>query len=376
MTTRRSVSRTLASLLPAEFAVAAVGFCYTAVAVWNFWQETRTLASLVGPVLAGVANVGLSLALVGVSVWLGRSSLPADRRWTVAGWTLLGSAVALSVEGFTIAVRLLEGRVVSEPQFSLIVVGTLGGLLGAFVGKYAEDARSEARRAKETRDAMAFTNSLLRHDVLNGLQIMHGHAELVAEDGDGRLETSGEALERQVETLTDLVEEVRAVSETLLGEADPEPIDLVAVLDDAIESAADADAAATIETDLPESLPARGTPALNSVFTNLCNNAVQHTDSGVHVRVEGSADVETVTVTIADDGPGIPASERERIFESGVTSDGGDGGLGLHIVATILERTGGSITVTDSDLGGAAFVVTLPRATAGAEKTNEGNPFG
>lgn len=376
MSSRSPSVRVLSRLVPGEAAVVAVGFCYTALSVWNFWRELATLTSLTGPLLAGVANVGLSIAFVGVGVWLARSDLPPTRRWNVAGWSLLGSVTALLVQGFTIGVRLLEGRTVAEPQFALIVVGTLGGIFGALVGKYAETARSEAARARETSDAMAFTNSLLRHDVLNGLQIMRGHAEIVAEEGEGQVAESGAALGRQVGTLTELVQEVRAVSETLLGDADPEPIDLVPVIDDAVESATDASSAATFETHLPDSLPARGTPALKPVFTNLCNNAVQHTDDDVHVRVDGHADGDSVVVSIADDGPGISPSERDRIFERGVTSDGGDGGLGLHIVSTIVERSGGAITVTDSDLGGAAFVVTLPRATDADEKSSGENPFG
>jgi len=357
-------------------AVALLGCCYTAVSLWNFWNEVQSLSTVVGPILAGVANVGFSITLVAVGVWLARSPLSPEQRWTVAGWCLAGSAIALGVEGFTIAVRLLEGRTVSEPQFSLIVVGSLGGIFGALVGKYGVDARSEADRARETSDAMAFTNSLLRHDVLNGLQIMRGHAEIAEEADDATVASSGEALSRQVDTLTELVQEVRSVSETLLGEADTEPIDLVPLLEDAVATAAGADEAATIETDLPESLVAAGTPALTPVFRNLLNNAIQHTGDGVAVRVIGTDGSDTVTVAVEDDGPGIPPAERERVFERGVTGDGGEGGLGLHIVATILERSGGTITVTESDLGGARFEVTLPKADGEPEGTDETGPFG
>ena len=374
MSSRPSVARRLSTVFPGEAAVVAIGLCYLALALWNFWREVQTLTNFLGPVLAGVANVGFSLVLVGVGIWLARTSLSPERRWTVAGWCLLGSFLALSVEGFTIVVRLIEGRPVSEPQFSLIVVGCLGGIFGALVGKYAEDARSETARAKETSDAMSFTNSLLRHDVLNGLQIMRGHAEIVADADDEHIAESGAALTRQVDSLTDLVQDVRAVSTTLLGEAESEPIDLRPILDDALSAAVGGDPEATVETDLPDSLVADGTLALKPVFTNLLNNAVQHTTEGVTIRVGAESGTDTVTVVIEDDGPGVPEADRDRIFDRGVTSDGGDGGLGLHIVATIVERSGGSISVSESALGGARFDVTLPKAES--EPETDRNPFG
>ena len=59
---------------------------------------------------------------------------------------------------------------------------------------------------------------------------------------------------------------------------------------------------------------------------------------------------------VADDGPGIPADDRDRVFESGYTT--GDGtGLGLAIVKTIAEAHGWTVSVTESDAGGARFVV-------------------
>jgi len=372
---RRALSHRLATIVPGESAVITLGLGLTAISLWNFWMEVNTLSSFLGPFFAGIANVGLSLVLVGVGVWLARSPLPDHRRWTIAGWCLLGALVAVSAEAFTVAVRVFEGRTVTEPQFSVIVMSNLGGIFGALVGNYAETAREEGARATQSKDAMAFTNGLLRHDVLNGLQIMRGHAELLEEHDDDRVAESGVALVGQVASLEALINEVRAVSDVLLDEAESEPMDLVPLIDDAVSNAQDSFPAATFETDLPETLVADGTLALKPVFTNLLNNAIQHTGSDVTVRIAGHDADDTVRVVVEDDGPGVPPEERERIFERGVTTDGGDGGLGLHIVATILERSDGSIRVTEGDLDGARFEVTLPAANG--EPTNEKTgPFG
>ena len=108
---------------------------------------------------------------------------------------------------------------------------------------------------------------------------------------------------------------------------------------------------------------------LHRIVTNLVDNAVRHTPPGstVDVRVEADHDTATARLVVGDDGPGIPAEMRPRIFDRFVRSDGrsdrikGEGtGLGLAIVQAIAERHGGAATVGDSPSGGAEFTVELP----------------
>jgi len=354
------LSRRLADLFPASVAVVALGALCLVASVANFLRELRAIESVLGPALAVVANVALSLGVVYAGYLIARSSLSPERRWTVAGWTVGGALVATAVVLYNIIIRNLEGRAVYESIFTLIVVGALGAVFGAAIGFKHENTRAKAAEIQEVRDAMAFTNNLLRHDVLNGLQVMRGHAEIVAAAEDERLAESGGILVEQIDSLSDHIDDARVVTEVLVGEAESEPMDVSSILEDVIETARESFPEATVEEDLPDTLPAEGTLALRPVFVNLIDNAVAHTPDDVHVRVTGRREDDTVSVTVADDGPGIPPAERERIFERGITSDGGDGGLGLHIVDTILDRMDGDIHVEDSDLGGAAFVVELP----------------
>jgi signal transduction histidine kinase len=75
---------------------------------------------------------------------------------------------------------------------------------------------------------------------------------------------------------------------------------------------------------------------------------------------------EIVTLVVADDGPGVPEQQRERIFERFVRldesrhTDSGGAGLGLAIARDIARDHGGDIEVGERDGGGARFVVTLP----------------
>lgn len=102
---------------------------------------------------------------------------------------------------------------------------------------------------------------------------------------------------------------------------------------------------------------------LTGVVRNLVDNAVRHAVSRVTVALVelGGAAV----LTVDDDGAGVPAGERDRVFERFVrldearSRDAGGAGLGLAIVRNAVRAHGGEATVTDSPLGGARFVVRI-----------------
>ncbi|MDT8916151.1 HAMP domain-containing sensor histidine kinase [Amycolatopsis sp. PS_44_ISF1] len=110
----------------------------------------------------------------------------------------------------------------------------------------------------------------------------------------------------------------------------------------------------------------RGDPApLERVLRNLLDNAVRHAGSTVVVSVTSTA--ETVVLEVADDGPGVAAADRERVFDrftrldDARARDAGGTGLGLAIARMITRRHGGTLRVADSAVG-ARFVATFPRA--------------
>jgi len=108
---------------------------------------------------------------------------------------------------------------------------------------------------------------------------------------------------------------------------------------------------------------------LEQIVTNLVTNAHKHAP-GASVRVAvDPAPGDRVALVVSDDGPGIRAEERQRIFErSGqAKSTGRSMGLGLWIVAQVVEAFGGTIRCT-SELGhGATFTIDLPRRSTGAD---------
>ncbi|MTE12518.1 HAMP domain-containing protein [Nocardia sp. CT2-14] len=107
-------------------------------------------------------------------------------------------------------------------------------------------------------------------------------------------------------------------------------------------------------------------PKLARALRNIVDNAAAHARSTVAVTVLRDGDIARVLVD--DDGPGIPAADRERVFGRFVRLDAdraratGGSGLGLAIVAEIVAAHGGSVTIGESPWGGARFVIDLPVA--------------
>jgi signal transduction histidine kinase len=105
---------------------------------------------------------------------------------------------------------------------------------------------------------------------------------------------------------------------------------------------------------------------LGRVLANLLDNAQRHARSAVEVSVR--RDGGTAVIAVADDGEGVPAADRERIFERFVrldaarSRDDGGAGLGLAIARDVVVRHGGTLTVHGAPAGGALFELRLPGA--------------
>jgi signal transduction histidine kinase len=102
---------------------------------------------------------------------------------------------------------------------------------------------------------------------------------------------------------------------------------------------------------------------LDRLLRNLLDNAVRHARTSVTVRIEQRA--EHVVLHVDDDGPGIPAADRERVFErftrldEARTRDAGGAGLGLAIAREIAHRHHGTLTASAPESGGSRFTLSM-----------------
>ncbi|MFB6165316.1 MAG: ATP-binding protein [Haloarculaceae archaeon] len=227
-----------------------------------------------------------------------------------------------------------------------------------------ERSRWQLQRQNERLDQVAATIS---HDLRNPISVADGHVtvladELSAADLDAEtsaratdhLESARGAHERMEEIIDDvltLAREGKTVEET-------EPLSLEAVARQAWETVATDGARLVIDGDRRLAAD-RG--KLRTILENLFRNAVEHgaspdggTEAPPAVTVTVGATAEGFAV--ADDGPGVPPGERERIFEYGYTTADGGTGLGLSIVRTMAESHGWTVGLDADYDGGTRFV--------------------
>ena len=208
-------------------------------------------------------------------------------------------------------------------------------------------AYQSLERQNERLDEFA---TMVSHDLRNPLNVATGRLELARaecrsdhlEDVEGPLRRMDEIID-EVLTLTTEREErdetetqplsLSTVAETCWGHVETGTVALEVAVDGRIEA---------------------DEGRLRHIFENLYRNAVEHGGDGVTVTVGGLED----GFFLEDDGPGIPESERERVFESGYTTNETGTGFGLAIVKKMVESHGWDIAATEGTRGGARFEIT------------------
>lgn len=207
------------------------------------------------------------------------------------------------------------------------------------------------------------------HELRTPLTAIRGQLEVLAADPDAGVDevqrVKGVTL-AEVARMERLVEELLALARLDEGAAmEVVEVDLAALLREVTTAAAG-------EVELGELAPVHvaGSPELLArVVANLLANARRHAGEAGRVRLDAARTDRRVSVSVEDDGPGIPPSERERVFErfhrtdSARSRDAGGSGLGLAIAREIVAAHGGRIWIEDSPLGGARVVFELPAFT-------------
>ena len=334
---------------------------------------------------AGAVEVSESLAIRDRLLAGSLSSLFATAVFIMLVSLAAGHWVGRLVVGRRVDLLIDKAQRVAQGRFDELVdihgsdeLDLLGIELNLMAGQL-EDARDTAAAEAEARlqaevglqhaDRLRTVGQIaagMAHELGTPLNVISGRATLLtrsAEPGssqhDGAL-----AIQTQAERITSIVRR-------LMDYSRPTPLrrqtfDLASLVGETVELVHPAAASAHVDLELAcaeEAVVSADAEQLRQVAANLIMNAIQATPDG-RVRVTLRQHDEAV-LTVEDDGPGVPAEDRERVLEPFFTTKepGMGTGLGLAIARTIVADHAGALTVSDSELGGACFTVTLPLET-------------
>ena len=232
-------------------------------------------------------------------------------------------------------------------------------------------AYEEAQEALKIRDAFL---SIAGHELRTPLGALgltlHNLARRLGQSPDEATARAVQTLQRQVDRLTRLTEDLLEVGQIRAGKLvlQPEPMDLAAVAEGVVDRFRDAALAAGSTLELTSSGSVAGnwdSSRLDQVVTNLLSNALKF-GQGKPIEIQVSRDGKRAVVSIRDEGIGISREDQARIFERFERGSAGASypglGLGLWIAGQIIDGHGGRIRVESEAGRGATFVVELPGA--------------
>lgn len=316
------------------------------------------------------------------TVRVGRAEAPIERTVTVVG-VLCAILFPLIVAGVALLTHYLVGRSLRPvEQIRRRVDEISGGDLsqrvpesgsGDEIAVLAETMNRMLGRLETSRDRqLQFVNDA-SHELNSPLTTLVGLLDLAdATDQPIDVDTVRTLMKPDADRLAAMVADLLLLTradESGLGlrKTDVDLDDLVAAEAARLDAITDLTVTPTIE-------PARvigDAGMLQRALRNLTDNAARYARSEITLQM--ATESRTVTVTVSDDGPGIPESDRERVFDRFVRLDDsrerarGGAGLGLAIVAEIVTAHDGTVRAEASGAGGAAISLTLPLEPSGTD---------
>lgn len=231
----------------------------------------------------------------------------------------------------------------------------------------AEETTESLRRADRLKDALLASVS---HDLRTPLTTIKGIAHEISHEGQPR----AAVIEEEVDRLSSLVDGLLEMSQLNAGvlQVEPEFNTVDDLIGAALQRAETVLRDHPIETDIAEEEMIAGRFDFSHslrIVVNLLENAAKYSPARAPIAIGAEHRDGEIRISISDRGPGVPASERDRIFEPfyrvpGATPDVRGAGLGLSIARRLAEAQGGALSIHQRPGGGSTFVLALPAAEA------------
>jgi two-component system OmpR family sensor kinase len=324
------------------------GITVVAVPLGDVDQRLNRLLLVESLVIVAVLLVLGTVAWAVVRVGL----LPLDRMGHTAG-AIAGGDLSHRVES-------------TDPRTE---VGRLGIALNAMLDRleraFAQQRASEDRLRRFLADAS--------HELRTPLASIRGYAELFrmgAARDPAEVDKAMRRIEDEAARMGVLVEDLLTLARLdEIAEAPHTEVDLAALAGDAVSDARATAPDREIALDSGADGSVLGDAhQLRQVLANLLRNALVHTPAGTGIEVSVGPTDGHVVLEVRDHGPGLPSADSDALFERFWRAEGGrergraGAGLGLAIVAAIVDAHGGRVAAANAPGGGAVFTVELPRS--------------
>lgn len=344
------------------------------LAVAALAYESPFRSSIENTFVAGFGTVLIlipTLVVVYTGRWLTDCDFEPEHQWRIMNWCGWGS---LAIPSLTIGMGLYHrwlGYPIGDLGFTLLVSLATGAAIGILVGVRTESTRRYAKEVDTQKETLLFLNRLLRHNVLNGMNVIQGYTERLDSRFDASIADDLAPIRSQSDRIVELINHVRALGGALAGELETQPVDLSALLERELETARTSFPEAEFTADIPSDVWVCANEVVAIAFENVLRNAVEHNDAETPiVSVTVEAVEETAIVRVADNGPGIPEECKETLFERG---EHGDDGFGLFLVHRLVTQYGGHVRTADDGTRGTVVTITVPLVeTRGSDEKRNG----
>ncbi|UWG46761.1 REC domain [Halanaeroarchaeum sp. HSR-CO] len=233
---------------------------------------------------------------------------------------------------------------------------------GEIIGVVAAIRDISEVRARDQQ--LQVVDRVLRHNVNNSMNVVLGYAETIREHTtDDRVCQYANAILDRGEDLVSTARKEREITRILSKTPRRRPTNLTDLIEATVSSITAEHPAVTIEVDSPADCTVTTTTRLIRAIEELITNAVTHCDRDQPEVVVGvDCEPETVAVSVADDGPGIPAMDQNILrIDQDIEPLYHGSGLGLWLVKLIVDRADGALTFDEKDPRGSVVTITLPR---------------
>jgi signal transduction histidine kinase len=227
---------------------------------------------------------------------------------------------------------------------------------------------------EQRKQQLAALNRVLRHNLRNDLNVVQGYADTLSER---TTDPEAEMAEQIAEQSADLVEvgsKVRDMEKIMdRPRSEYDRFEVAELLRDVVDEVRSDHPEARMILDLSPDLWIRSDDLVAGIVVeNLVRNAIEHDPTDPEVTVVGTVDDGWVTITIEDDGPGIPDQEREALLQGEETDLRHGSGLGLWVVNWGVTKLGGDLSFENPAGGGTRVTVRLPGATDPPGESTDG----